>query len=128
MPTITWAACPPAAQGSASTQGLQCATAKVPMDYDEPGAGSFELALIKHPAGDQANRIGTLFWNPGGPSDAGTQYLPASIDGFPSQVQQRFDIVSWDPRGVGGRTTPVVECFDSEDDEGEFLSKGPARR
>ena len=58
---------------------------------------------------------------PGGPSDAGTAYLPAAIDGFPAQVRSRFDIVSWDPRGMGSRTTPVIQCFDSAADDAVFL-------
>jgi pimeloyl-ACP methyl ester carboxylesterase len=93
------------------------------MDHGKPDGDTFSLAVIKHPAGDPAQRIGTLFWNPGGPGDAGTQYLPVSIGGFPAEVLRRFDVVSWDPRGMGGRTTPVVQCFDSADAEGAFLSR-----
>ena len=128
VPTLTWSSCPAAEQGGASVQGFECATAVVPMDYAQPGGDTFSLAVIKYPAQDQANRIGTLFWNPGGPSDAGTQYLPVAIQGFPEKVRNRFDIVSWDPRGMGGRTTPVVQCFDSAEQEAAFNSQqqGPA--
>ena len=118
---LAWDACPPAAAGAASTDGLQCATAPVPMDYADPSGPGFSLALIKAPARDPATRIGTLFWNPGGPGDAGTSFLPAAIGGFPAEVRDRFDIVSWDPRGMGGRTTPVVQCFDSAAAEAAFL-------
>lgn len=123
VPALAWQACPPAPEGSASTGGFQCATAVVPMDYARPGQGSFSLAVIRHPARDDAHRIGTLFWNPGGPSDSGTQYLPAAINGFPARVLDRFDIVSWDPRGMGGGSTPVVQCFDSAAEEDAFLSQ-----
>ncbi|HYH45799.1 MAG TPA: alpha/beta fold hydrolase, partial [Thermoanaerobaculia bacterium] len=122
VPTLTWNACPPAPEGSASTDGLFCATAVVPIDYAQPGKGKFSLAMIKHPARDAARRMGTIFWNPGGPSDVGTQYLPAAINGFPARLRERFDIVSWDPRGMGGRTTPVVQCFDSAEEEEAFLN------
>jgi pimeloyl-ACP methyl ester carboxylesterase len=122
IPALNWAACPSAAEGNASTDGFLCATAVVPMDYAQPANGTFNLALIKYPARDAANRIGTVFWNPGGPSDSGTQYLPASINGFPERVRDRFDIISWDPRGMGGRTTPVVQCFENAADEEAFLS------
>jgi pimeloyl-ACP methyl ester carboxylesterase len=124
VPTLEWGSCPPAPKGSASTEGFECAPAAVPMDYSKPGGETFELALIRSSARDQSRRIGTLFWNPGGPSDAGTEYLPASIDGFPEQVRDRFDIVSWDPRGMGGRTRPVVQCFASASQEARFLSHG----
>ncbi|HEX2940497.1 MAG TPA: hypothetical protein VHO91_05570, partial [Rhodopila sp.] len=118
VPVLNWQPCPSSLQS-----GFQCATAQVPIDYAAPKAGSFTLALIKHPAQDQANRIGTLFWNPGGPSDAGTQYLPAAINGFPQQVRSRFDIISWDPRGMGGDTRPVVQCFDSEAQETQAMDQ-----
>ena len=119
-PTLDWGACPAAAEGGASTEGFVCAVAAAPIDHGDPAAGTFELAVIKHPAGDPSARIGTLFWNPGGPGDAGTAYLPAAIGGFPEDVRGRFDIVSWDPRGMGGRTTPVVQCFDSAAEEAAF--------
>ena len=122
VPVLDWTACPAAADGAAGTAGFDCATATVPMDYADPAAGQFDLAVIKHPATDPGSKVGTLFWNPGGPSDAGTQYLPASINGFPEAVRQRFDIVSWDPRGMGGRTTPVVQCFPDEAAEQAFLA------
>ncbi|WP_395729686.1 alpha/beta hydrolase [Nakamurella sp.] len=121
VPVLDWTACPAAVDGAASTAGFDCATATVPMDYADPAAGRFDLAVIKHPATDPGTKVGTLFWNPGGPSDAGTQYLPASINGFPEEVRQRFDIVSWDPRGMGGRTTPVVQCFADQAAEQAFL-------
>jgi pimeloyl-ACP methyl ester carboxylesterase len=120
VPVLQWTACPPAAEGAASTAAFQCADAMVPMDYAAPGAGNFTLGLIKHPAARPAERIGSLFWNPGGPSDAGTEYLPAGINGFPQAVRDRFDIISWDPRGMGGRTTPVIQCFDSAAAEQSF--------
>jgi pimeloyl-ACP methyl ester carboxylesterase len=123
VPSLAWGACPPAAEGAASTAPFQCAEAVVPMDYAAPEAGSFTLALIKHPADNPAQEIGTLFWNPGGPSDAGTQYLPAGIDRFPQALRDRFDIVSWDPRGMGGRSVPVVQCFDSAESESKFQSQ-----
>jgi pimeloyl-ACP methyl ester carboxylesterase len=125
VPTLNWAACPPAPEGSASTDGLLCTSAVVPMDYAQPGNGTFTLAVIKHPANNSATRIGSVFWNPGGPSDSGTQYLPAAINGFPQRVRDQFDIISWDPRGMGGNTTPVVQCFDNAADEQAFLSSWP---
>lgn len=60
-----------------------------------------QLAVIKHQATGPARRIGSLFFNPGGPGDPGISYLPAEYPYFPAQVRQRFDIISWDPRGVG---------------------------
>lgn len=121
-PVLAWGACPPAAPGAAPTDALECATLPAPMDHADPSGPTFSLALVRAPARHPAARIGTLFWNPGGPGDSGTAYLPAAIGGFPAEVRDRFDIVSWDPRGMGGRTTPVVQCFDSVEAEAAFLS------
>lgn len=121
-PVLAWGNCPPAAPGAASTSAFQCAVAVVPIDYEHPGDGSFHLAVIRHPAEKPAQRIGTLFWNPGGPGDSGTEYLPAGIGRFPAALRERFDIVSWDPRGMGGHTTPAVQCFDSAAEEARFLA------
>nr|WP_294522692.1 alpha/beta hydrolase [uncultured Rhodopila sp.] len=115
VPVLNWQPC-----ADQQDAGFLCSTARVPIDYSDPEGGSFSLALIKHSADDSKNRIGTLFWNPGGPSDSGTQYMPIAIGGFPAQVTSRFDIVSWDPRGMGGDTTPVVQCFNSASDEATF--------
>ena len=100
VPGLDWAPCPPAAEGAAPTDGFRCATATVPMDHARPDGPTVALAVIRAPARDPAARIGTLFWNPGGPGDSGTAYLPAAIGGFPDRVRDRFDIVSWDPRGM----------------------------
>ncbi|MCB5167358.1 alpha/beta hydrolase [Streptomyces bambusae] len=94
------------------------------MDYEHPDGAKFSLALIRRKA-DNTSKDGTLFWNPGGPSDAGTAYLPAAIGGFPAEVRKRYDIVSWDPRGMGGRTTPVVQCFESAAAEERFMAGAP---
>ena len=90
VPVLAWDACPPAAAGAASTDGLQCATGRCRWTTPIRRGPGFSLALIKAPARDPANRIGTLFWNPGGPSDAGTSYLPAAIDGFPARGARSF--------------------------------------
>ncbi|MFJ5552846.1 alpha/beta hydrolase [Streptomyces sp. NPDC093225] len=121
---LQWGACPKAAPGSMPADAFECAKTTVPQDYGAPGKGRFTLALIRHPASDRKGRLGTLFWNPGGPGDAGTRYLPVAVTGFPEEVRRRFDIVSWDPRGMGGGTTPVVQCFDSAAAEADFTAAG----
>ena len=118
VPTLNWTACP---GGGA----FRCATATVPMDYAKPDGATFSLALIKYPAKDPVGRIGTVFWNPGGPGGSGTEALPATISGLPAEVLRRFDVVSWDPRGMGGGSTPVVQCFDSVEEEVGFLGQVP---
>ena len=87
----------------------KCTTVKVPLDYDQPKGPQVELALLKVPAGDKKRRVGTLFVNPGGPGASGTElafYAPAN---FSAKLLDRFDIVGFDPRGVGFSSN--VTCF-----------------
>lgn len=118
VPTLDWQPCKDPDQ-----QGFQCATAQVPLDYQNPSAESIQLAVIKYPATDQSRRIGTLFFNPGGPGGPGTEDLPAWFSLFPQQLKQQFDIVSFDPRGIGNST--AVECFASKDDANNFFASVP---
>jgi pimeloyl-ACP methyl ester carboxylesterase len=109
-----------------SQRGFQCARIHVPLDYERPRGGKIELALIRHRASDRGRRIGTLFYEPGGPGVPGTEFLPdLAFDGFPVAVQARFDIVSWDPRGVGAST--AVHCFADQPAEDRFFAGSPTR-
>ncbi len=120
-PSIPWQKCASSAQ-----RGFQCATIQVPLEYDHPNARQIDLALIRHRATDTARRLGTVFYEPGGPGVPGTEFLPAlAYDGFPTAVQERFDIVSWDPRGVGEST--AIECFTSQEAEERFFAGSPTR-
>jgi hypothetical protein len=68
---LAWKSCPDRAQ-----RGYQCATLRVPVDYDEPAGRAIRLAVIRHEATDPRHRIGTLFFNFGGPGAAGASLLP----------------------------------------------------
>ncbi|MFI5526400.1 alpha/beta hydrolase [Streptomyces platensis] len=110
----------PCVRGSA----FDCATAKVPLDYRDPGGRTIELAVIKRKATDPRRRIGTLFFNPGGPGGPGTVQMPQIYAFFPREVRERFDIVSWDPRGVGSST--AVNCFRSPEEAKAWITGKPA--
>nr|BFE31184.1 alpha/beta hydrolase [Actinomadura rugatobispora] len=116
-PQLDWSPC---VQGSE----FDCATAKVPLDYDSPGGRTIELAVIKHKATGPGRRIGTLFFNPGGPGGPGTVQMPQRYEFFPRKVRERFDIVSWDPRGIGNST--AVNCFKSREEADAWISSKPA--
>jgi pimeloyl-ACP methyl ester carboxylesterase len=112
-PTLTWTDC---------ADGFQCSTAKVPLDYDDPAADHIDLAVIKLPATDPTHRIGTLFVNFGGPGASGVERLRERGKWpwlFSPELRARFDVVSWDPRGIGRSAT--VRCFDSVAEQQEFL-------
>jgi len=90
--------------------GFQCARLLVPFDYAHPGGKRFSLPIIRLPATDPARRIGDLVINPGGPGGSGVQYALGARGEFPSAVLARFDVVGFDPRGVGG-SEPAVSCM-----------------
>ena len=75
---------------------------KVPLDWKHKDGASIDLALIRKPA-RQGNPIGSLLFNPGGPGAPGTTFLPQLIESgnVPSELADRFNLVSWDPRGTG---------------------------
>ncbi len=90
--------------------GFQCARLLVPFDYAHPGGKRFSLPVIRLPAKDPAHRVGDLVVNPGGPGGSGVQYALGARSEFPSAVLARFDVVGFDPRGVGG-SEPAVSCL-----------------
>jgi len=118
VPELDWHSCPNPTQ-----QGFECAIAQVPLDYGDPHGATIQLAMIRHPATDPVNRLGTLFFNPGGPGLRGTRFLPQWFHFFPATLRARFDIISWDPRGVGAST--AVRCFATPEDEIQFFAKLP---
>jgi pimeloyl-ACP methyl ester carboxylesterase len=90
----------------------QCATIEVPLDYSKPTGETIELRARKVLARDRGGRIGTLFINPGGPGASGQEFAAQTPMLFGASVLRKFDIVGWDPRGVG-ESTPV-KCLDTE--------------
>lgn len=98
---VHWAACT-AATGPA---GYQCATVTVPLDYADPAKGTIGIAIDRHPA--TGHKIGSLLVNPGGPGESGVSFLPQMMQELPASVTAAFDVVGFDPRGVG-RSDPVV--------------------
>jgi pimeloyl-ACP methyl ester carboxylesterase len=89
----------------------QCATMQVPRDYAKPDGERIELALIRAEAADSKNRIGSLVFNFGGPGGSGVATLPSAGEDY-AKLHARYDLVSFDPRGVG-RSAPV-ECQDAK--------------
>ena len=89
--------------------GFQCATLQVPLDYSRPEARQISLALIRKPATETSRHIGSLVMNPGGPGGSGVRFLRGFAPFF-KNLNTRFDLVSWDPRGVGAST--AVTCLD----------------
>jgi pimeloyl-ACP methyl ester carboxylesterase len=87
----------------------QCATARVPLDYDRPHGTQVTLALLRVRARDQKHRLGSLFVNPGGPGGSAVTMALAAPYFMSSAILDRFDIVGMDPRGIG--FSDQVNCF-----------------
>jgi pimeloyl-ACP methyl ester carboxylesterase len=98
---LTWKDC-----GKETT----CASAKAPLDWENPDpATDIELALSRHTA--PGTPEGSLFVNPGGPGASGYDFVKDSIDYAVSErLQENFDVIGWDPRGVG--RSSAVDCKD----------------
>jgi pimeloyl-ACP methyl ester carboxylesterase len=113
---IPWTTC-----ANEGADAFDCATIEVPSDYDEPRGGTTTVAVTRLPALDQANRIGSVLVNFGGPGGPGVATLHQLGEGlFDASVRERFDIVSFDPRGVG--TSDPATCFPTLEAEQEFLA------
>lgn len=97
---------------------LQCASVEVPLDYDDPQGERARVALTRLPATGDAE--GSLLVDPGGPGGSGTSLVAATLPQWQaSPVAARFDIVGFDPRGVGS-STPALDCYtDEEYDAGD---------
>lgn len=92
--------------------GFECATAKAPLDWQNVAeSDQIGLALTRHSAtGDE--RLGSLFVNPGGPGASGTSFVRESLDRAVSpEVQEAYDVIGWDPRGVADPS--AMTCVDA---------------
>jgi len=108
--TLTWVPC----QNDERLRGLGCTTVLVPLDPERPDGPSIELALARRPAsGPSDERIGSLLINPGGPGASGIELVPQLASSMDPRVLDRFDLVGFDPRGVGNSSP--VRCIDDDD-------------
>ena len=107
--TLHWGSCP----ADSTAPGLHCARLKVPLDYRRPNGRKITIAVSRLVSPDPAKRRGVLFLNSGGPGGEGLKY-PAQFAAagsnklaLPKSVRDRYDIIGFDPRGVG-HSTPVT--------------------
>ncbi|MFK0295922.1 alpha/beta hydrolase [Streptomyces sp. NPDC090442] len=111
-----WQTCPAGFPDTAASPGgsappsgaahrFQCARLEVPLDYAHPDRGTLRVQLVRLPATGPGERLGSLVINPGGPGDSGVNYLMSNSDAF-AHLGQRYDLVSFDPRGTG-HTDPI---------------------
>lgn len=100
---------------------LQCARVTVPLDYAKPDGETVSVAVLRRPADDAANRIGSLLVNPGGPGGSGMVAAASLADQIKGgDLGKRFDLVGFDPRGVGA-SEPPIRCLTTEERDAERL-------
>ena len=108
-----WASC------GTDVPDVQCADVAVPLDYDRPDGATIDLHVARVPASDQANKLGVLFFNPGGPGGPAGGYLEAfGRDLFP-RLNERYDLVAFDPRGTGA-SQGAIDCRANQETEGIY--------
>ena len=99
--TVDWETC----------GNIECATFNVPLDYANPGGKTIELSLIRIKARKPDQRIGVLMANPGGPGASANDFVRIWRGILAGEIRDKFDIVSFDPRGVG-ESSPIL-CHDN---------------
>ncbi|MEU4831410.1 alpha/beta fold hydrolase [Streptosporangium sp. NPDC023615] len=98
--TIAWTPCE-------EEPAAECGTLSVPVDWSKPNGTRVDIAVARRKATDPAARIGSLVINPGGPGGSGVEAVYGAPGSYTEELQRRFDIVGFDPRGVG-RSNPVI--------------------
>lgn len=123
---LAWSDCEPFAAGREEraafrASGVRCAHVEVPLDYAEPDGDTARIGLLRWLAKDPSRRIGSLLVNPGGPGASGmvaAASLIGSVAG--TELGDRFDLVGFDPRGVGA-SSPQVRCLTTEERHADRL-------
>lgn len=113
--SINWKPCKEA------EKGLECARVQVPLNWSEVAGPTITLAVIRRPASKPAQRIGSLFFNFGGPGVSGVETVKATGPQLDRVGEGRFDVISWDPRGTGESTH--ISCFASKKEEAKFWGR-----
>ncbi|WP_410639162.1 alpha/beta hydrolase [Amycolatopsis sp. lyj-346] len=118
-----WGTCPAATLAGVPADQVQfysCARYRVPIDHDNASLGTIDIAMLKRAARTPDKRVGSLFLNPGGPGGSGLRMPISGPAIFQPQVLDRFDLIGFDPRGVG-QSNPL-RCFTTQEDADEVFA------
>ena len=127
---LAWGPCAPYAEDAHSQDafaapGVECARLSVPLDYARGDGTTITVGVLRHKASDPANRIGSLVLDPGGPGGSGMEAAARLVPTVANDaIGLRFDLVGFDPRGVGA-SEPRVRCLtDAERDADRLNHRG----
>lgn len=103
-----------------ANKDFKCARLEVPLDYEKPEGRTARIALLRVTAkGEPSKRLGSLLLNPGGPGASGMSYAATVADASTdSPITKQFDLIGFDPRGVGA-STPALDCFTDAEREAD---------
>lgn len=98
---VTWRAC---------NERFECTSVRVPVDWAAPKGTTVDLAVIRRKA--TGKRLGSLLLNPGGPGVSGVNWVRDSASAYDPALQSSFDLIGWDPRGIGG--SAQLKCLPND--------------
>src|SRR5256714_6317693 len=116
VPPVQWSACT-----ETTLVGFECGAVQVPLDYNRLRGAQILIALARRPATDPTQKIGTIFLNPGGPGGAGRGTVVSAATRLSPEVLARFDVVGFDPRGIGASSP--IQCFATDAEAQALLDR-----
>ncbi len=123
VPPVRWLPCDQVLTGAppVDPKVADCAVHHVPRDHSKPSQGTVKVVMLRRKASDQTRRKGSVFVNPGGPGQSGLHFAYRAETYLAPEVLARYDVIGFDPRGVG--QSDPVKCFSSQD-ETDTASRG----
>lgn len=120
---LAWKTCDDDDETPGDESEMQCAQLRVPLDYADPDEKEIRISVMRLRSDGSEPRVGSLLTNPGGPGGSGLDYLKSTFTGVDPTIHASFDIIGFDPRGVG-ESSPVV-CLDDEVRDRNNADDGP---
>jgi pimeloyl-ACP methyl ester carboxylesterase len=99
---------------------FRCGVIKVPIDYNNLTLGNFRIAMMKYNAIDQGHKLGSLVINPGGPGGSGVAYVYSAEYIVSPDILAKYDIVGFDPRGIGASTS--IYCLTDKETDANYAA------
>jgi pimeloyl-ACP methyl ester carboxylesterase len=123
--TIAWKPCNDIAQQVLGQPvpgfTFDCGSVTVPQDWHNPHNGkTFSIALVRVHNNRETDPLGSLLMNPGGPGVSGVDDAVGLIQELPNDVSRRFDLIGFDPRGVG-RSAPIT-CLSAKEEDASYAA------